>query len=109
MYLHACEYSATGYFGSEGSDIDLYIYCAVHVAIPRYGEGTRAVARTKPFVVSSSARPRRQEKGRMKTGARIAVNPGQPFELIPFFCNQLPWFGMAHRVILAFACRTERQ
>jgi hypothetical protein len=45
-----------GYFGSEGSDMDLYIYCAVHVAIPRYGEGARAVARTKPSVVSSSAR-----------------------------------------------------
>jgi hypothetical protein len=56
MYLHACEYSATGYLGSEGSDMDLYIYCAVHVAIPRYGEGARAVARTKPSVVSSSAR-----------------------------------------------------
>jgi hypothetical protein len=56
MHLHACEYSATGYFGNEGSEIDLYIYCALHVAIPRYGEGARAVARTKPFVVSSSAR-----------------------------------------------------
>jgi hypothetical protein len=43
----------------------------------------------------------------MKAGA-TAVNPGQPFEVIPFFCNQLPWFGMAHRVILAFACRTDR-
>jgi len=61
MHLHACEYSATGYFGNEGSDIDLYIYCALHVAIPRYGEGARAVARTKPFVVSSSA-PRGQKK-----------------------------------------------
>jgi hypothetical protein len=61
IHLHACEYSATGYFGNEGSDIDLYIYCALHVAIPRYGEGARAVARTKPFVVSSSA-PRGQKK-----------------------------------------------
>ena len=34
MHLHACEYSATGYFGNEGSDIGLYIYCALHVAIP---------------------------------------------------------------------------
>jgi len=56
MHLHACEYSATGYFGNEGSDIDLYIYCALHAAIPPYGEGARGVTRTKPFVVSSSAR-----------------------------------------------------
>jgi hypothetical protein len=36
-HLHACEYSATGYFGNEGSDIDLYTYCAVsgHPAVWR--------------------------------------------------------------------------
>ena len=56
MHLHACEYSATGYFGNEGSDTDLYIYCALHVAIPPHGEGARAVIRTKPSRVSSSAR-----------------------------------------------------
>jgi hypothetical protein len=55
-HLHACEYSATGYFGNEGSEIDLYIYCALHVAIPPHGEGARTVTGTKPFVVSSSAR-----------------------------------------------------
>ena len=55
-HLHACEYSATGYFGNEGSDIDLYIYCALHVAIPPYGEGARAVTRAEPFRVSSLAR-----------------------------------------------------
>lgn len=47
-HLHSCEYSATGYFGNEGSYIDLYVYGALHVAIPPYGEGTRAVMRTKP-------------------------------------------------------------
>src|SRR5439155_3752517 len=36
-HLHACEYSATGYFGNEGSAIDLYAYCALHLAIPPYG------------------------------------------------------------------------
>jgi hypothetical protein len=58
MHLHACEYSATGYFGNEGSDIDLYIYCALHVAIPPYGEGARAVAGTELSRVSSRARRR---------------------------------------------------
>lgn len=55
-HLHACEYSATGYFGNEGSEIDLYIYCALHVAIPPFGEGVRAVTGTEPSRVSSSAR-----------------------------------------------------
>ncbi|PYT20610.1 MAG: hypothetical protein DMG58_33700, partial [Acidobacteria bacterium] len=63
MHLHACEYSATGYFGNEGSDIDLYIYCALHVAIPPYGEGARAVTRTKPSGVSSSARRGHKRRG----------------------------------------------
>ena len=53
MHLHACEYSDTGYFGNEGSEIDLYVYGALHVAIPRYGEGSRAVTRTEPSRVSS--------------------------------------------------------
>ena len=46
-HLHSCEYSATGYFGNEGSDIDLYVYGALHVAIPPYDEGARAVTRPK--------------------------------------------------------------
>jgi hypothetical protein len=46
MHLHACEYSATGYFGNEGSEIDLYVYGALHVAIPPYGMGARAVTKT---------------------------------------------------------------
>ncbi len=53
-HLHACEYSATGYFGNEGSDIDLYVYGALHIAIPPYGEGARAVTRAEPSRISSS-------------------------------------------------------
>jgi hypothetical protein len=63
MHLHACEYSATGYFGNEGSDIDLYIYCALHVAIPPYGKGARAVTSTKPSGVSLSARRGHKRRG----------------------------------------------
>jgi hypothetical protein len=63
MHLHACEYSSTGYFGNEGSDIDLYVYGALHVAIPPYGEGARAVTRTKPSRVSSSVPRRRRKRG----------------------------------------------
>jgi hypothetical protein len=40
-HLHECEYSATGYFGNEGSETDFYTYGALHVAIPPYGEAPR--------------------------------------------------------------------
>jgi len=53
-YLHGCEYSATSYFGNEGGYTDLYIYGALHVAIPPYGEGARAVTKTNPARVRSS-------------------------------------------------------
>ena len=62
-HLHACEYSATGYFGNEGGEIDLYIYCALHVAIPPYGEGARAVTGTKLSIVSPSARRGSKRRG----------------------------------------------
>jgi hypothetical protein len=62
-HLHACEYSATGYFGNEGSEIDLYTYCALHLAIPSYGEGTRAVTGTKLSIVSPSARRGSKKRG----------------------------------------------
>jgi hypothetical protein len=52
-HLHACEYSATGYFGNEGSDVDFYMYGALHVTIPPYGEGVRALTRAEPSRVSS--------------------------------------------------------
>ena len=46
-HLHSCEYSATGYFGNEGSDIDLYVYGALHIGIPPSGKGIRAMTRPK--------------------------------------------------------------
>jgi hypothetical protein len=61
-HLHSCEYSATGYFGNEGSDIDLYVYAALHVAIPPYGEGARAVTRPKPTSARSSASGKRRRR-----------------------------------------------
>lgn len=65
-YLHTCEYSATGYFGNEGSDIDLYIYGALHVEIPPYGEGPRVVGEVESRQVPSSAP--RQRSVRKKRG-----------------------------------------
>jgi hypothetical protein len=57
-YLHACEYSSTGYFGNEGSDVELYVYAALHLEIPRWGEGPR------------SARPQRLRKRRSPEAGR---------------------------------------
>jgi hypothetical protein len=65
-HLHACEYSATGYFGNEGSDVDFYIYGALHVEIPPYGAGSRVVGKVEsPRVPASAPRKRsaRQEPG----------------------------------------------
>lgn len=61
-HLHECEYSATGYFGNEGSDIDLYTYGALHVAIPTYDERTNAIVKIKQSRASSSSP--RSRKGR---------------------------------------------
>ena len=40
-HLHSCEYCPWGYFGNEGSEIDLYTYAALHIEIPPFGEGPR--------------------------------------------------------------------
>ena len=64
MHLHACEYNATGYFGNEGSEVDFYVYCAPHLAIPPYGEGARAMTGTKPSGVSPPTRRSDKRRGR---------------------------------------------
>jgi len=64
-HLHACEYSATGYFGNEGSDVDFYTYGVLHVAIPPYGEGPRVVRTDEaPRGPASTPRPRAARKKR---------------------------------------------
>ncbi|MCO6457151.1 MAG: hypothetical protein J5I93_17790 [Pirellulaceae bacterium] len=39
--LHSCEYCEWGYFGNEASEVDFYIYAALHVQIPKLGAGPR--------------------------------------------------------------------
>ena len=65
-HLHECEYSATGYFGNEGSEVDFYIYGALHVEIPPYGTGARGVGQGEALRVPASAprkRSARKERG----------------------------------------------
>src|SRR5207253_2603973 len=40
-HLHSCEYCPWGYFGNEGSEVDLYTYAALHIKIPPFGRGLR--------------------------------------------------------------------
>jgi hypothetical protein len=62
-HLHACEYSATGYFGNEGSEVDFYIYGALHVEIPPYGTGARGVGQVEsPRAPASAPRKRSARK-----------------------------------------------
>ena len=64
-HLHGCEYSATGYFGNEGGEVDFYIYGALHGAIPPYGEGPRAAGKVaSPQEHSSAPRKRSVRKDR---------------------------------------------
>lgn len=59
-HFHSCEYSATGYFGNEGSYVDFYVYGALHLDIPPHGTATRATAKAKPARTSASA-PRKRK------------------------------------------------
>jgi hypothetical protein len=65
-HLHACEYSVTGYFGNEGSDVDFYTYGALHVEIPPYGKGSRVIGKVESPRMPASAphkRSARKERG----------------------------------------------
>jgi hypothetical protein len=64
-HLHGCEYSATGYFGNEGSEVDFYVYGALHVEIPPYGKGPRVTGKVvSPQGRSSAPRKRATRKDR---------------------------------------------
>jgi hypothetical protein len=44
--FHSCEYSGTGYFGNEGSESDFYLYAALHVVVPAFGQPPRTKSRS---------------------------------------------------------------
>ena len=58
-HLHGGEYSATGYFGNEGSDTDFYVYGALQVDVPPLGEPPRALGETSAEDASAPAPARR--------------------------------------------------
>ncbi|MCI0361997.1 MAG: hypothetical protein L0211_26235, partial [Planctomycetaceae bacterium] len=63
-HLHSCDYCPWGYFGNESSEIDLYTFAALHMEIPRFGQGLRAA--TKPSTRTMPKRARSSRKGNAK-------------------------------------------
>jgi hypothetical protein len=64
--LHHADYCPWGYFGNESSEVDFYIFAALHIEVPPAGERPLAAVR------SSTAVKRRQpvRKGRAKTAEK---------------------------------------
>jgi hypothetical protein len=59
--LHSADYCPWGYFGNESSEVDFYTFAALHVEIPKLGQGPRATAK-------SSARTIRKSKESVRKG-----------------------------------------
>ncbi len=60
--LHRCDYCPWGYFGNESSEIDLYTFAALHVKIPKFGQGRRAATKVTPKILVESEPPKRKSK-----------------------------------------------
>jgi hypothetical protein len=72
--LHSCEYCEWGYFGNEASDVDFYIYAALHVQIPKLGEGPRAdiqplrrAAKKKPRAAGTKGSVKKKTRSKKKS------------------------------------------
>jgi hypothetical protein len=59
--LHSCDYCPWGNFGNESSEVDLYTFAALHIEIPKFGQGLRAA--TSPSTKTSS-KPKRSTRTR---------------------------------------------
>lgn len=60
--LHSCEYCPWGYFGNEGSEIDLYTYAALHIKIPPFGRGLRGATKALKRTAVKRVRSTRKRK-----------------------------------------------
>jgi hypothetical protein len=56
--FHHCDYCPWGYFGNESSEVDLYTFAALHIEVPRLGQGPRAATKQ----VKAPARGRSSRK-----------------------------------------------
>lgn len=65
-HLHSCEYCPWGYFGNEGSEVDLYTFAALHIKIPPFGRGLRVAnkpPKRTPVTRKRSTRERKSGQG----------------------------------------------
>lgn len=58
-YLQSCDYCPWGYFGNESSEVDLYTFAALHIEIPKFGQGLRETTK-----LSTSPTPKRKRSPR---------------------------------------------
>lgn len=65
-YVRTCDYCPWGYFGNESSEVDFYTYAALHIEIPRFDEGVRAVAKSPKRAKAPSKRPVRKTNKKQK-------------------------------------------
>jgi hypothetical protein len=65
--LHSCEYCPWGYFGNEGSEVDLYTYAALHLNIPPFGKDPRVA--NKPLKRARVKGERSPRKGGANRGS----------------------------------------
>jgi len=63
-HLHSCEYCPWGYFGNEGSEIDLYTYAALHIGIPPFGKDPRVAKKPSKRTPVKRQRSTPKRKGR---------------------------------------------
>lgn len=61
--LHSCDYCPWGYFGNESSEVDLYTYAALHIAIGPHGKKPRVAEKPAKRMAAKAARPARKRKG----------------------------------------------
>ncbi len=43
--LHSCDYCPWGYFGNESSEVDFYTFAALHIEVPKFGQGPRTLTK----------------------------------------------------------------
>jgi hypothetical protein len=63
-HFHSCDYCPWGNFGNESSEVDLYTFAALHIEIPKFGQGLRAA--TKGSTTKTHKPKRATRKGNAK-------------------------------------------
>ena len=65
-HFHSCEYCPWGYFGNEGSEVDLYTYAALHVEIPPFGRTLRRASKPLKLYAGQTQASHPQTQGEPK-------------------------------------------